>query len=89
MIISKKSVFICLFQQDRLLQQSKAGPGAIKLPHIFPDQFEIDPVIKCFGSSKMLATWTLSLAETRKAEVYNGFTHRLSLILMEAIKQNT
>ena len=75
------------FQQDRLLNQSKAGPGAIKLPHVFPDQFEIDPVIKCFGSSQMLATWTLSLAETRKAEIFYGFTHRLSLILMEAIKR--
>merc|ERR1711963_194476 len=70
-----------------LLQLNRTGPSAISLPRLFPDQYQINPELKAFGAHQLLATWTLSLQETRKAEVYYSFTTRIMCLLFEAIRR--
>ena len=75
-------------QQDRILQAQDSGPKGISLPKLFERQYEIAPELKAFGRNHSLASWTLSLQETRRADVIYSFTVRLTAVLLEAFRKS-
>ena len=75
-------------QQERILQASQSGPAAISFPQLFEKQYEIAPELKAFGRNHHLASWTLSLQETRRADVIYSFTVRVMAILFEAMRKS-
>ena len=75
-------------QQDRILQANHSGPTGLSLPQMFEKQYEIAPELKAFGRNHHLASWTLSLQETRRADVIYSFTVRLMATLFEALRKS-
>ena len=75
-------------QQDRILQSQQSGPTGLNLPQLFECQYEIAPELKAYGRNHHLASWTLSLQETRRSDVIYGFTVRLTAILLEALRKS-